>query len=116
MIVSKRGKDYYANLNDGPAVSGHKPSVDVMFESVAKIAGNKAIGVILTGMGRDGASGLLKMKEAGALTFGQDTKTCVVYGMPKVAFEIGAVQKQLPLDEISANILAAFKTQVKKVS
>jgi two-component system chemotaxis response regulator CheB len=86
-------------------VNGHRPSVDVLFDSVAEIAGRNAVGVLLTGMGRDGASGLLKMRHAGARTIGQNEKTCVVYGMPRVAFELGAVESQLPLDAIGAEIL-----------
>ena len=86
-------------------VNGHRPSVDILFESVAALAGRNAIGVILTGMGRDGASGLLTMRRAGARTIGQNEKTCVVYGMPRVAQEIGAVEQQLPLGAIGEEIL-----------
>jgi two-component system, chemotaxis family, protein-glutamate methylesterase/glutaminase len=86
-------------------VNGHRPSVDVLFDSVAELAGRNAIGVILTGMGRDGAAGLLKMRNAGARTFGQNEKTCVVYGMPRVAHEMGAVETQLPLNSIGEEIL-----------
>jgi two-component system chemotaxis response regulator CheB len=88
----------------GP-VNGHRPSVDVLFDSVAELAGRNAVGVILTGMGRDGASGLLKMRHAGARTIGQNEKTCVVYGMPRVAYELGAVEHQLPLTSIGEEIL-----------
>lgn len=88
-----------------PPVNGHRPSVDVLFESVAKVAGRAAVGVILTGMGRDGAQGLLSMRKAGASTVGQNEATSVVYGMPKVAFEIGAVERQLPLERIGAAII-----------
>lgn len=86
-------------------VNGHRPSVDVLFDSVAELAGRNAVGVILTGMGRDGASGLLKMRSAGARTIGQNEKTCVVYGMPRVAHELGAVEHQLPLGSIGEEIL-----------
>jgi two-component system chemotaxis response regulator CheB len=86
-------------------VNGHRPSVDVLFDSVAELAGRNAVGVILTGMGRDGASGLLKMRHAGARTVGQNEKTCVVYGMPRVAYELGAVEHQLPLSSIGEEIL-----------
>ncbi|NBB48588.1 chemotaxis-specific protein-glutamate methyltransferase CheB [Rhizobium sp. CRIBSB] len=86
-------------------VNGHRPSVDVLFDSVAELAGRNAVGVILTGMGRDGASGLLKMRHAGARTIGQNEKTCVVYGMPRVAHELGAVEHQLPLASIGEEIL-----------
>lgn len=86
-------------------VNGHRPSVDVLFDSVAELAGRNAVGVILTGMGRDGASGLLKMRNAGARTLGQNERTCVVYGMPRVAHDIGAVEQQLPLGAIGEEIL-----------
>lgn len=86
-------------------VNGHRPSVDVLFDSVAELAGRNAVGVILTGMGRDGAAGLLKMRHAGARTIGQNEKTCVVYGMPRVAFELGAVEHQYPLSSIGEEIL-----------
>ncbi|MES5098280.1 protein-glutamate O-methylesterase CheB [Agrobacterium sp. BA1120] len=86
-------------------VNGHRPSVDVLFDSVAELAGRNAVGVILTGMGRDGAAGLLKMRHAGARTVGQNEKTCVVYGMPRVAHELGAVEQQLPLNAIGEEIL-----------
>ncbi|MET3775771.1 MAG: chemotaxis protein [Pseudomonadota bacterium] len=92
-------------LIDKPPVNGHRPSVDVLFDSVAEIAGRNAVGVILTGMGRDGAAGLLKMRHAGARTVGQNEKTCVVYGMPRVAFELGAVEQQLPLNAIGEEVL-----------
>jgi two-component system chemotaxis response regulator CheB len=92
-------------LLDKPPVNGHRPSVDVLFDSVAELAGRNAVGVILTGMGRDGATGLLKMRHAGARTVGQNEKTCVVYGMPRVAFELGAVETQLPLNGIGEEIL-----------
>lgn len=92
-------------LLEKPPVNGHRPSVDVLFDSVAELAGRNAVGVILTGMGRDGATGLLKMRHAGARTVGQNEKTCVVYGMPRVAFELGAVETQLPLNAIGEEIL-----------
>ncbi|MBB2818890.1 UNVERIFIED_ORG: two-component system chemotaxis response regulator CheB [Rhizobium esperanzae] len=92
-------------LVDRPPVNGHRPSVDVLFDSVAELAGRNAVGVILTGMGRDGAAGLLKMRHAGARTLGQNEKTCVVYGMPRVAHELGAVEQQLPLCAIGEEIL-----------
>jgi two-component system chemotaxis response regulator CheB len=87
-------------------VNSHRPSVDVLFASVAKTAKAAAVGVILTGMGRDGAAGLLSMQDAGAATVGQNEATCVVYGMPKAAMELGAVQRQLPLERMAAHILA----------
>ncbi|TCL75592.1 protein-glutamate O-methylesterase CheB [Rhizobium sp. BK251] len=92
-------------LLDRDPVNGHRPSVDVLFDSVAELAGRNAVGVILTGMGRDGAAGLLKMRHSGARTVGQNEKTCVVYGMPRVAYELGAVEQQLPLNAIGEEIL-----------
>jgi two-component system chemotaxis response regulator CheB len=95
------------HLRSGDLVGGHRPSVDVLFNSVAKTCRAAAMGVILTGMGRDGAAGLLAMRRAGAQTIGQNESTCVVYGMPRVAFEMGAVQKQVPLNKIGAEIVSA---------
>ncbi len=99
------GRSHFCNLRAGEKVNGHRPSVDVLFESVAELYGKRAVGVILSGMGRDGAAGLLAMRNAGARTLGQNEKTCVIYGMPKVAFELGAVERQLPLSRISNAIL-----------
>ena len=100
MRVVKVGNQYQVECKAGPKVNGHCPSVDVLFDSVAKVVGNRALGIILTGMGGDGAKGLLAMKEAGAKTIGQDECTCVVYGMPKVAYDLGAVQYQEKLGDI----------------
>ena len=105
MRVAKRGSGYIVKCTQEEKVSGHCPSVDVLFDSVADVVGKQAVGVILTGMGRDGANGLLKMKKTGAYTIGQDEKSSVVYGMPMVAFNIGAVDKQLPLDRIDDEII-----------
>ena len=99
-LVKSNGR-YQVEIKPGPKVSGHCPSVDVMFESVAKAAGSRAIGIILTGMGGDGAKGLLEMRKAGAHTIGQDESTCIVYGMPKVAYDIGAVEYQEKIDNIA---------------
>lgn len=104
-VVRRSGARYYVEIGSGDKVSGHRPSVDILFNSVAKIAGSNAIGVILTGMGADGARGLLAMRNSGAKTIGQDEKSCIVYGMPKVAYELGAVEKQLPLSKIANGIL-----------
>jgi len=93
-------------LQPGAPINGHRPSVDALFHSVAKTCGAYALGVILTGMGRDGAAGLMAMRQAGALTLGQDEATSVVYGMPRAAYEIGAVERQSPLSGIAAQILA----------
>jgi len=113
--VVKTNGNLRCRLRQGEAVNGHRPSVDVLFASVSKYVGKDAIGVILTGMGRDGAASLLTMRETGARTFGQDESTCVVYGMPKVAFEIGAVQKQVSLDRMSREILDAAKMSLEGV-
>ncbi len=103
-IEAQTGK-WVIKLRDGENVSSHKPSVDVLFASVAKNIGKKAVGVILTGMGHDGAEGLLKMREAGAKTIGQNEASCVVYGMPKVAKNIGAVETEMPLSRIAGGII-----------
>ncbi len=99
--LKKNASGYYVSSRQGERVSGHCPSVDVMFTSVAEVAGKNAIGAILTGMGADGAKGLLLMRRAGAYTIGQDEATCVVYGMPMVAFNGGAVCQQAPIDKIA---------------
>ena len=101
---------YQVEIKPGPKVSGHCPSVDVLFESVAKSAKNRALGIILTGMGGDGAKGLLEMRKAGARTIGQDESTCIVYGMPKVAFDIGAVEYQEKLNDIAKKTYAVLNT------
>lgn len=99
---------YQVEVKAGPRVNGHCPSVDVLFESVAKVAGPSAVGIILTGMGGDGAKGLLAMRKAGAKTIGQDESTCVVYGMPKVAYDLGAVQYQEKLSDIASRTYAVL--------
>lgn len=109
MLVEKKGAKYYTRIKQGPPVHHHRPSVDVLFNSVAEAAGVNATGVILTGMGSDGAKGLLAMKEEGAHTIGQDKDSCVVYGMPKVADELGAVIQVLPLSEIADAIVSHVK-------
>jgi two-component system, chemotaxis family, protein-glutamate methylesterase/glutaminase len=102
------GSKLRCRVQPGDTVSGHRPSVDVLFRSVAKAVGGRAAGAILTGMGRDGAAGLLAMREAGARTLGQDEASCVVYGMPKAAFEAGAVERQVPLDRMAAELLKSL--------
>lgn len=101
-------------LSEAERVNGHRPSVDVLFRSVARCLGPKAVGVILTGMGRDGAQGLLEMRRGGAHTMGQDEGSCVVYGMPKVAFEVGAVMQQIGLEKIAESILQLTSRQAKE--
>lgn len=110
MAIAKSGADYVCRLEDGPLISGHKPSVDHIFHSVAKTIGANAVGVILTGMGRDGAEGLLEMRKAGAKTIGQDEASSTIYGMPGVAYEIGAVETQVSLSEIAKTTLKACGT------
>ncbi|QJW45166.1 chemotaxis response regulator protein-glutamate methylesterase [bacterium BFN5] len=104
MRVKRVNNDYMVECFQGEKVNGHRPAVDVLFQSVAAHAGSNAIGVILTGMGNDGAKGLLALRQAGAATLGQDERSSVVYGMPKAAFEIGAVQDQAALELISQKI------------
>ena len=99
---------YQVEVKAGPRVNGHCPSVDVLFDSVAKVAGPSAVGIILTGMGGDGAKGLLAMRKAGAKTIGQDESTCVVYGMPKGAYDLGAVQYQEKLSDIASRTYAVL--------
>jgi len=98
------GRTVRVRLSDGPAVSGHRPSVNVLFRSAAGTLGSRAVGVLLTGMGADGADGLLQMRHHGATTIAQDEASCVVYGMPKEAVAIGAVERVLPLNKIAAGI------------
>lgn len=109
MHLVKVNGEYQVIIKKGPKVNGHCPSVDVLFDSVAEVAGNKAVGVILTGMGGDGAKGLLAMRRAGARTVGQDESTCVVYGMPKVAYELGAVEFQEKLQNIAGRVYQLMK-------
>ncbi len=101
MQLVKMNGNYQVVIKPGPKVNGHCPSVDVLFQSVADNVGNRALGIILTGMGGDGAKGLLAMRQAGARTIGQDESTCVVYGMPRVAYEMGAVEYQEKLPDIA---------------
>lgn len=104
-LLKRSGAKYYVEVKEGPFVNRHRPSVDVLFRSTAKYAGANAIGIIMTGMGGDGARGLLEMKEAGAKTIAQDEKSCVVFGMPKEAIKINAVDKILPLERISTYLV-----------
>lgn len=105
--VVRKGTGFACLLHDGPPVSGHRPSVDVLFRSAARVVGRNAVGVILTGMGKDGAEGMLEMKNAGAITVGQDEESSLVYGMPRVAFERGGVMKQCPLGKVGDALLEA---------
>ncbi len=105
MMLKRSGAQYHVEVVDGPLVNRHRPSVDVLFRSVAKFAGRNALGIIMTGMGDDGAAGLLEMRQAGARTVGQNEATCVVYGMPKEAMKRGATEREIPLTAISQEIL-----------
>jgi two-component system chemotaxis response regulator CheB len=104
-LLKRSGARYYVEVKDGPLVCRHRPSVDVLFRSASRYAGKNAIGVIMTGMGDDGAKGMLEMKEAGAYTIAQDEESCVVFGMPKEAIKLGAVDKILPLSTIMRAVL-----------
>lgn len=106
MMLKRSGAQYYVTVTDGPVVNRHKPSVDVLFRSVAQIAGRNALGVIMTGMGDDGARGMKEMHDAGAHTVAEDESTCVVFGMPKVAIDMGGVDKIVPLDRIPQEIIS----------
>ncbi|MBW1697248.1 MAG: chemotaxis response regulator protein-glutamate methylesterase [Deltaproteobacteria bacterium] len=105
MLLKRSGARYCVELKDGPLVCRHRPSVDVLFRSAARYAGLNAVGVIMTGMGDDGARGMLEMKQAGAFTIAQDEKTCVVFGMPQEAIKLNAVDKVLPLESIAGDVL-----------
>lgn len=104
LTIEKRKEDYYVNLNKNPKVNHQRPSVDITFNSLAEVLGNLAIGVLLTGMGKDGARGMKNIKNAGGYTIAQDKETAIVYGMPKAAVDMDAVDEILPLDEISQRI------------
>ena len=106
MLLKRSGARYYANIKTGPLVHHQRPAVDVLFQSVSQYAGSNAIGIILTGMGADGAAGLKSMKDAGARTIAQDEASCVVFGMPKVAIETGAVDKVVSLDKVTRTALS----------
>lgn len=112
MLLMRSGSSYAVEVVDGPPVSRHRPSVDVLFRSVAQSAGPNATGIIMTGMGDDGAVGLREMFDAGAHTVAQDENSCVVFGMPKVAVELGGVKVVLPLGRIHEAIVAARQRQV----
>jgi two-component system chemotaxis response regulator CheB len=105
LLLKRSGARYYVEIKDGPLVCRHRPSVDVLFRSAARYAGQNVVGVILTGMGDDGARGMLEMKQAGAMNIAQDEATCVVFGMPKEAIKLGGVDKVLPLPRIAGAVL-----------
>lgn len=105
MLLKRSGARYYVEIKEGPLVSRHRPSVDVLFRSAARYAGKNAVGVIMTGMGDDGAKGMLELKEAGAYNIAQDEQTCIVFGMPNEAIKLGGVDKILPLQNIAAHVM-----------
>jgi len=105
-LLKRSGARYYVEIKDGPLVCRHRPSVDVLFRSAARYAGKNALGIIMTGMGDDGARGLLEMCQAGAPTVAQDEQTCVVFGMPQVAIKMGAAARVLPLDSLAGSVVA----------
>jgi two-component system chemotaxis response regulator CheB len=105
LLLKRSGARYYVEVKEGPLVCRHRPSVDVLFRSAARYAGKNCVGVIMTGMGDDGAKGILEMKEAGAMTIAQDEKSCVVFGMPREAIKLGAIDKVVPLDNIAGEVL-----------
>jgi two-component system, chemotaxis family, protein-glutamate methylesterase/glutaminase len=105
--LQRSGAEYVVELNDGPLVSRHRPSVDVLFSSVARAAGARGVGALLTGMGSDGARGLLAMRQAGARTMAQDEASCVVFGMPPEAIALGAAQEVVSLERLGSAILRA---------
>jgi len=104
-LLKRSGARYYVEIKDGPLVSRHRPSVDVLFRSAARYAGKNAVGVIMTGMGDDGAHGMKEMFDAGVITIAQDEATCVVYGMPHEAVKLGGVNKIMPLQNIAGEVL-----------
>ena len=115
MLLQRSGANYYVTVKDGPPVCRQKPSVEVLFHSVAKFAGANAVGAILTGMGNDGADGLMNMRQAGAHTIAQDEASCIVFGMPKEAIELGAAEKVVPLSEITQTMLKFAQDKTKNV-
>jgi two-component system chemotaxis response regulator CheB len=105
LILKRSGARYYVEVTDGPLVSRHRPSVDVLFRSAARYGGRNAVGVIMTGMGDDGSTGMLEMKQAGATNIAQDEESCVVFGMPAEAIKRGGVDRVLPLDRIAGEVV-----------
>ena len=109
MLLKRSGARYYVETREGPLVCRHRPSVDVLFRSAARYAGKNCVGVIMTGMGDDGARGMAEMKEAGAFNIAQDEKSCVVFGMPNEAIKKGAVDRVVSLENISQEVLRACR-------
>ena len=115
LLLARSGANYIAHLSDDPPVNRHRPSVDVLFRSAAQHAGKNAVGVILTGMGRDGAAGLLEMKKAGAYTLAQDEASCIVFGMPREAIALGAADEITSLPEMSRRVMARLSSMGDRV-
>ncbi len=113
VLLKRSGTRYYVQVKDGPLVCRHRPSVDVLFRSAARYAGANAIGVIMTGMGDDGARGMLEMKEAGARNLAQDEESCIVFGMPQEAIKLGGVDKVVPLAKLSDEVLRIYRSQTR---
>ena len=105
MLIKRSGAQYFVEVKDGPLVNHHRPSVEVLFQSAAQHVGPNAIGVMLTGMGADGAQGMKKMRDMGAVNICQDEQSCVVFGMPKAAIESGAAEYILPLQKIAGQVM-----------
>jgi two-component system chemotaxis response regulator CheB len=108
MMLKRSGTRYYVQIKDGPLVCRHRPSVDVLFRSVARYAGQNAIGIIMTGMGDDGARGMLEMKNSGSINLAQDEASCVVFGMPQEAIKLGGVAKVMPLDNLADEAMRLY--------
>lgn len=113
LLLKRSGARYFVEIKDGPLVSRHRPSVDVLFRSTARYAGRNAIGVIMTGMGDDGAKGMLEMKEAGAYTIAQNEESCIVFGMPNEAIKLGGVDRVLSLEAIAPEIMRTYQYALK---
>ncbi len=113
ILLKRSGARYYVEVKDGPLVCRHRPSVDVLFRSASRYAGKNAIGVIMTGMGDDGARGMLEMKQQGAFTIAQDEESCIVFGMPREAIKLGAVDRTLSLDKIAQEVLQRAQTHAR---
>ena len=116
LLLKRSGANYMTRLDQGELVNRHRPSVDVLFRSAANVAGANALGIILTGMGKDGVQGLLEMKQAGSYTIAQDEASCVVFGMPKEAISAGGVSEVLPLQNIARRALEHLASQSGKSS
>jgi two-component system chemotaxis response regulator CheB len=111
VVVKSSGARYHVRVKDGPPVHHQRPSVDVLFQSVAQSAGRNAVGVLLTGMGADGATGMLALRTAGAFTIAESEESCVVFGMPREAIRLGGAEAVLPIDRIAAAVLQSLRAE-----